>query len=68
MLPNLVFVSEMDVIDIFNLLMQDFPESAMNLGKYFEDYYLGKRLPNGSRRIPIFPIRLWNMYSRVSNH
>ena len=56
------------VIDSFNLLMQDFPESAMNIGKYFEDDYIGKRLPNGSRRIPMFPISLWNMYSRVSNH
>ena len=70
MLPSLAFVPEMDVIDSFNLLMQDFPESAMNIGKYFEDNYIGKRLPNGSRRIPNsnVPIRLWNMYSRVSNH
>ena len=58
MLPSLAFVPEMDVIDSFNLLMQDFPE----------DNYIGKRLPNGSRRIPMFPIILWNMYSRVSNH
>ena len=68
MLPSLAFVPEMDVIHSFNLLMQDFPESAMNIRKYFEDNYIGKRLPNGSRRIPMFPIRLWNMYSRVSNH
>ena len=68
MLPSLAFVPEMDVIDSFNLLMQDFPESVMNIGKYFEDNYIGKRLPKGSRRIPMFPISLWNMYSRVSNH
>ena len=37
----------------------------LNLGKYFEDNYIGKRLPNGSRRIPLFPIRLWNVFTRV---
>ena len=62
MLPSLAFAPEMDVIDSLNLLIQYFPDSAMNIKKYFEDNYIGKRLPNGSRRIPMFPIRLWNMF------
>ena len=66
MLPSLSFVPEMDVIDSFNLLMQDFPQSAMILRKYIKDNYIGKRRPNGSRRIPTFPIMVLKMYSRVA--
>ena len=68
MLASLAFVPEMDVIDSFNILLQDFPESAMNIGKCFEEYYLGKKLLNGTRRNPVFPIRLWNMFSRVKTN
>ena len=42
MLPSMAFVPEMEVVDCFNLLMQDFPENAFNLAKYFEDNYIGK--------------------------
>ena len=68
MLASLAFVPEMDVIDSFSILMQDFPESAMNIGKCFEEYYLGKKLLNGTRRNPVFSIRLWNMFSRVKTN
>lgn len=68
MLPILAYIPEMDVIDSLNLLMQDFPETAFIIGKYFEDNYIGKKLPNRSRRTSLFTIRLWNMYSRTSNH
>ena len=64
MLPCLSFVPEIDVIDCFNILMQEFPQSAMSVGKYFEDNYIGKVLANGSRRTPLFPIRVWNMHQR----
>ena len=67
MLPSLAFVPEMEVVDCFNLLMQDFPENAFNLAKYFEDNYIGKKLPNGTRRIPLFPIRLLNVFARVQD-
>ena len=66
MLPRLSFIPEMDVIDSFNLLMQDFPQSAMILRKYIKDNYIGKRIPNGSRRIPMFPIMVLKMYSRIA--
>ena len=65
MLPSLAFVPEQDVMDCFNILMANFPESALGVATYFEDNYIGKRLPNNSRRITPFPIRIWNMYERV---
>ena len=68
MLPSLAFVPEIDVIDSFNILMQNFPENALSVANYFENTYIGRKLPNGSRRTPIYPIRLWNMFTRVGNH
>ncbi|KAI6655345.1 hypothetical protein LOD99_2180 [Oopsacas minuta] len=65
MLPSLAFVPEQDVMDCFDILMADFPESALGVATNFEDNYNGKRLTNNSRRIPPFPIRIWNMYERV---
>ena len=37
MLPNLAFVPEQDVVDCFNILKADFPESALDFATYFED-------------------------------
>ena len=65
MLPSLAFVPEEDVPDCFTILMTDFPESALNVAKYFEETYIGKRLPDQSRRVTPFPSRIWNMYQRV---
>ena len=65
MLPSLAFVPEQDVVDCLNIIMQDFPASALNVATYFEDTYIGKRIPDQSRRVPQFPIRIWNMYERV---
>ena len=67
MLPSLAFVPEHDVIDSFTMLMADFPESAKGIAEYFETNYIGIRLPDQSRRIPPFPIRLWNMYERATS-
>ena len=64
-LPSLAFVPEEDVPDCFTILMTDFPDSAFNVAKYFEETYIGKRLPDQSRRVPPFPTRIWNMYQRV---
>ena len=38
MLASLAFVPETDVIDSFNILMAEFPQSASNI----ENYYIGK--------------------------
>ena len=67
MLPSLAFVPEHDVIDSFTLLMADFPESAKGIAEYFEINYIGRKLPDQSRRVPPFPIRLWNMYERATS-
>ena len=67
MLPCLAFVPEIDVIDCFNILIEEYPHSALSVAKYFEDTYIGKRLPDHSRRLPPYPIRMWNMHTRVIN-
>ena len=48
--------------------MEDFPEEAIEIAKYFENTYLGKVLPDQSRRRPMFPIRVWNLFSRINNN
>ena len=68
MLASLVFVPEHDVIDSFTILMTKFPQSVFNVAKYFEDNYIGKRLPDQSRWIPPFQIIIWNMDSRKLNN
>ena len=67
MLPSLAFLPEHDVIDSFTLLMADFPESAKGIAEYFEINYIGRKLPDQSRRVPPFPIWLWNMYERATS-
>ena len=64
MLPSLAFVPEEDFY-CFNILMADFPESALNVARYFEETYIGKRLLDKSSRVPQFPVRIWKMYERV---
>ena len=58
---------EHDVIDCFMILMADFPQSAMEVAEYFEETYIGRRLPDQTRRLPPFPVRFWSMYTRVLN-
>ena len=65
MLASLAFVPEHDVIDSFTILMGDFPESAIEIAEYFEKNYIGIKLADQSRRVPPFPIRIWNMHTRV---
>ena len=38
----------------------------MEIAEYFEDTYIGRILSNSTRRIPQFPIRIWNQYTRVN--
>ena len=52
------FVVEHDV-DCFNIIMVISPQAAMEVAKYFEETYIGRRLPDLTRRIPPFPIRFW---------
>ena len=64
-LPNLIFVPEKVVVECFNILIADFPESALEFATHFEDTYIGKRLPIVSRKVPPFPIRIWNNYNKL---
>ena len=66
-LPSLAFVPENEVCDCFTLLMGEFPQSAAELADYFEKNYIGRRLPDQTRRVPPFPMRVWNMHGRVLN-
>ena len=68
LLPSLAFVSENEVCDCFLILMGEFPQDALEVADYFETTYLGRRLPDQTRRTPPFPIRFGNMYARVLNH
>ena len=51
MLASLAFVPEIDVIDSFIILMHQFPEGAIEIAKYFEKTYIGKVLPDLTRRV-----------------
>ena len=66
MLPSLSLVPEYEVVYCFNLLMQDFTESATNVATYFENNYIGKKLADQTRRIPNYSMRIWNLYERMS--
>ena len=57
MLASLAFLPENDVVSCFNILMQQFPEEAISLAKYFENTYIGRVLHDLSRRTPMFPIQ-----------
>ena len=46
--------------------MEEFPTFAIEIAEYFEDTYIGRLLPNHTRRKPPFPIRLWNLYRKVN--
>ena len=62
MLTALAFIPEIDVIDCFIILMSQFPPIAMEIAEYFEINYIGRRLPDQSRRTPPYPIIIWNIY------
>ena len=44
MLGSLAFVPENDVISCFNTIMEDFPEEAIEIAKYFEKIKVEGRL------------------------
>ena len=64
--PSLAFVPESQVIHYFNLLIEEFPTFAIEIAEYFEDTYIEKLLPNHTRKTAPFPIRLWNLFTRVN--
>ena len=71
MLAALAFLNPDEVIDAFEELNEDLErlqldEEMQILYDYFEDTYIGRRQRRG-RRIPLFPIELWNVRERTQN-
>ena len=64
MFPYLALVPENNVTDSFNMMIEEYPQSAMGVANYFEIKYIGRKLPNNTRRTPPFPV-VWNMYKRI---
>ena len=71
-MPALAFVSIDHVVVVFELLSvyleTRFPDCLPSLTELldsFEDTYIGRVGRNGNRRVPRFPIRMWNMYERA---
>lgn len=67
MLPALAFVPLMDVIDVFDELVESeyYVKEAQDLRDlvdYFEDNWIGRANGRGIRRIPHFPVDVWNVY------
>ncbi len=68
-LKCLAFVPVDDVIPAFLLIKEQADSSLSGFLHYFETYYIGiKKNKNSSlRKIPSFPIKLWNVRERVLN-
>ena len=64
-LSNLSSTAEHGVIDSFTILMGDFPELSIEITEYFDQNIIGIKVANQSRRVPPFPIRIWNMHTLV---
>ena len=63
----LPFVPIKDIIVAFEEICSAVPDSFVPILSYFEEHYIGK-IENEKkklRRVPFFPIPLWNVYNRV---
>jgi hypothetical protein len=67
MLPALAFVPIEHMSYAFEKLLEIFPQEAMPIADYFEDYYIGRPQRRG-RRQPMFPLDIWNMHTRAEDH
>ncbi|XP_059159252.1 mitogen-activated protein kinase kinase kinase 2-like [Physella acuta] len=67
MLPALAFVPTEHISNAFDKLSEIFPQEAMPIADYFEDYYIGGPQRRG-RRKPMFPFDMWNMLTRAEDH
>ena len=48
-------------------LSEDFPLNAQEVIDFFKGTYIGRLHPDGHRRVPLFQLSLWNMYSQNLN-
>ena len=54
MFPSLACVSKNEVCDCFTSLMDEFLQSAIEFTNYFEKTYIGRKLPDQTRKVPPF--------------
>ena len=68
-LKALAFIIPNDVVIGFKLIQAEAPLAFSPMLVYFEKYLIGKLVGKTTnlRKIPCFPIKLWNCYSRVLN-
>ena len=64
-----------DVIEAFNMISKSAPVNLLPMLTYLEKWYIGnpdkvtnKQTIFGLRKIPCYPIQIWNCYNRVLNH
>jgi hypothetical protein len=65
----LAFVPVDDVIKAFTCIKELADNQLDDFMNYFENTYIGKKknAESTKRQVPMFPIRLWNVYDRVLN-
>ena len=69
MICALAFVTPNNIINAFDTLCQEIRNNlntdADDFLECFEDTYIGRFRQNEPRRIPLFPIDVWNMFNRT---
>ncbi|CAF3873782.1 unnamed protein product [Rotaria sordida] len=61
----LAFVPEQHVIEEFEKLEEESPESMNEFIDYFENNYIGRKVRNNRRHSPRFAISFWNCFDRL---
>ena len=67
MMQSLCFLPKDDVIEGFLVLSSVAVNRLRPLLEYLEKYYIGQKNSNSQRKVPLFPIPMWNLYERVLN-
>ena len=63
----LAFVPPPDIEVYIEALESQLNSDEMTVFTWFEDNYIGRANRRGERRSPIFPVEVWNVFSRVIN-
>ena len=64
-LKALAFVPVRFVITAFVLISGNAPKIFQPMLSYFEEWYIGLVITNATRRQPCYPIKMWNLHSRI---
>ncbi|CAF1594577.1 unnamed protein product, partial [Rotaria magnacalcarata] len=63
----LALIPEQFVIEEFEKLQVDSPDSLDDFVDYYEDNFIDRQVRNQRRRAPRFPIAIWSCFSRLDN-